>query len=110
MMLEGFSFGCWSWSVTAARKIAATRTAQPIEIAPFAMLVDLGAVEIDRRHAARAPLHEPIIAVQTHHGVFPIDGWHRIARAMNEGVQQLPARVLTPAEAKSVRWEREGDE
>lgn len=110
MMMEGFSFGTWSWNVTAARRILAGRAPQPVPIAPFAMLITLGAIEVDQRYARTTKLDEPITAAQTNYGVFVIDGWHRIAKAAIEGIEQLPARILSQAEAASLCWPRKDDE
>jgi hypothetical protein len=108
--LEGFSFGAWSWSITAARRIIGARAIQPIPITQYGPLIALGAIEISRTYAARVSLDEPLIAIHTPGGVFPIDGWHRIARALTEGIRQLPARILSEAEAASIRWPRKDDE
>jgi hypothetical protein len=45
----------------------------------------------------------PIICAYTPVGNFlPIDGWHRIAKAILKGVQELPAVCLTEQESKKI--------
>jgi hypothetical protein len=36
-------------------------------------------------------------------GDFVIDGWHRIAQALDEGVHELPAHFLTSADERACR-------
>jgi hypothetical protein len=36
-------------------------------------------------------------------GLLPIDGWHRIYRALSEGRETLPAHLLNPAAEQAIR-------
>lgn len=45
----------------------------------------------------------PIILVTTEFGVFPIDGWHRIALALELGDDALPYVLLTREESEQIR-------
>lgn len=44
-----------------------------------------------------------IVATIGKNNYFPIDGWHRIAMAVDKGIQSLPAVILTEKETKQVR-------
>jgi hypothetical protein len=49
-------------------------------------------------------LDVPLIVVITPEGnALPIDGWHRVAKAVALGVETLPLVYLTKAESKRVR-------
>lgn len=112
------------WNITEAKKLVAAtlRTFDregpdgKIRIADVAAAVAgnddeggvLGGVRIDKEHAATVDLADPIIVAtmpMEHEGkpvLYPIDGWHRIYRAHREGIDRLPAYVLTRAESKRV--------
>jgi len=47
-------------------------------------------------------LNSPIIIVQYKGMTFPIDGWHRIALAIEKGLTELPAFLLSKAESKKI--------
>ena len=54
-----------------------------------------------------ADLNDPIILISTQHedeiSNFPIDGWHRIGKALKEGIEELPAYLLTLEETNKIR-------
>jgi len=45
----------------------------------------------------------PIIAVRMKGNIWPIDGWHRIAKAIDQGLEALPALLLNVQESKKVK-------
>lgn len=53
-------------------------------------------------HTDLANLQDPIIMATIKGDLFPIDGWHRIRRALDEGITQLPAYILTEEESNKV--------
>ncbi len=58
--------------------------------------------DIDESHAAKADLSVPILFVPFHDGTSVlVDGWHRLWRAVSEGVEFLPCYELTPEEASA---------
>jgi len=44
----------------------------------------------------------PVIIASIEGGHFPIDGWHRIAKAIEQGVESLPSVMLTPEETEQI--------
>jgi hypothetical protein len=47
-------------------------------------------------------LDDPILMAYGHKKFIPIDGWHRIAKALWKGLKTLPAMKLTKEESKQV--------
>ncbi|MEU6783455.1 hypothetical protein ABZ912_30030 [Nonomuraea angiospora] len=97
------------WDVTAALELIQGR--QPnrhINVDDWADLLRF--VSIDENHAATVDLTEPVLLAPLpdpstgQPGMeMPIDGWHRISRALAEGVATLSAIALTPEEERKVR-------
>lgn len=114
----------WTWCVTYLQQLIACRPewaiamAAPADIGPLGSYVGLapppaGAIalvdysdRIDRDRAAAVDLTQPILIVTiSGAAMWPIDGWHRIYRALSEGLDSLPALVLTPeATAEAMVW------
>lgn len=66
----------------------------------------VGGVTVDWEKAASDAVDTsvPVILAYTKSGaIFPIDGWHRIAKAKLQGLTHLPAVALTKAESRRVR-------
>ncbi|WP_188186951.1 hypothetical protein [Nonomuraea sp. SYSU D8015] len=97
------------WDITAALELVEGR--QPnrrINVDDVADLLRL--VSIDENYAATVDLTKPILLAPLPDPrtgkpdrEMPIDGWHRIARALHERVTTLPAIALTPEEERKVR-------
>ncbi|HEX5119840.1 MAG TPA: hypothetical protein VFW65_32035 [Pseudonocardiaceae bacterium] len=123
-----FRFVTFRWCVDQARELiesdpdAARR--EPVEIEPLREFTSLGAprpghlklieVKVDAAHAATVDLTEPIVFAPIvspetgeRMGGFLIDGWHRVYRALSEGVPELPAYFLTDEASLAVLvpWE-----
>ena len=66
----------------------------------------LGFIRIDPEIVKKADVSVPIIlatmTIAGRKGVFPIDGWHRIARAIQDGLDELPAYVLNKRESDRI--------
>jgi hypothetical protein len=100
---ETFHMLAYAWDITAAKTLAAGREPNG-RLAPTKWAGVLSLIVIDEDHAAAVDLGEPLIAVPVDGaGYFPIDGWHRIRRAVAEGVDQLLAVVLTADEERQIR-------
>lgn len=95
-----------TWDVTQAQDIVKDR---PITDMMYpAELDSLGKnVTIDKEYAmAHSDLNEAVIAVLIHVGpstdFFVIDGWHRIFKARQLGVENIPVHILDEAESERV--------
>ncbi|MEV3986588.1 hypothetical protein [Nonomuraea sp. NPDC049758] len=100
---ETFHMLAYAWNITAAKALAAGRKPNG-RLAPAEWAGVLSLIATTSDHAAGVDLDEPLIAVPVDDaGHFPIDGWHRIRRALTEGVQHLPAIVLTAEEEHQIR-------
>ena len=66
-------------------------------------------IGINHAHVPTVDLESPIIVarfIMPHDEAvipIPIDGWHRIQRAINENVEKLPAYYLTLEQSEKVR-------
>lgn len=58
------------------------------------------AVNWDLAASDDVALNVPIILVPYRDSYIPIDGWHRIAKAVLKGITTLPCVVMTKAETK----------
>ena len=102
---EEFTFGVWTWDVDQAQQAARLVKAQPLPISNLGALISMGLIYVDAEHADTVDLDKPILVAPlpetaTH---LPIDGWHRIAKALSQGVTELPAKVLTAEQAPARR-------
>ncbi|RAY15417.1 hypothetical protein DPM19_12040 [Actinomadura craniellae] len=96
----------WSWDVDTAARLAKRHPVQQADIGPWTAL--LGWIRTDPDHAATADLTRPLLAVPLPNTSAPgnhlvIDGWHRIRRAVTEGVAQLPAVFLDEGDERACR-------
>ncbi|MFG2042198.1 hypothetical protein [Dactylosporangium sp. NPDC048998] len=99
---EVFRFLAWAWDVTAGNALAADYPVRQADVTVLAGIAQLIGVNQDR--AEVADLSRPLlIAPIPGAGLFVIDGWHRITRALAEHVTHLPARVLTEADEARIR-------
>lgn len=99
---ETFNFNCGSYDVQKAKLILAAKPAREViqlEVAGYAAMVKM----IAELKATNVDLAVPLILVKISDGYLPIDGWNRIAKAINDGVNSLPAVVLTKEERNHVR-------
>jgi hypothetical protein len=100
---ERFHLLRWSWNVTRGWQIAGDRGAVDIPVSALGSL--LGLIRIDHEHVKTVDTSRPLLAVP-----FPddpsvllvIDGWHRIARAVTDGLESLPVVPLSADEAREI--------
>jgi len=64
-------------------------------------------ITVNWDHVPNVDLSKPVIFVERQYkdgtqGHMMIDGWHRVAKALDEGVDQLPCVVLSVKEGKSL--------
>lgn len=60
---------------------------------------------IDLDYARTTDLARPLLLIPFGESeILLIDGWHRLARAVLEGVEELPMYLLTEEEAKAIQW------
>lgn len=101
-----------AWDVTKAKEIADSKKLTSLRAAnvdkELSGWLNMG-VMVDHDHAMTVDLSNPIIFAQyvdptdkTWHGVL-IDGYHRVHRAVIDGVLTLPVIILTRKESKQVR-------
>ncbi|MCC5579242.1 hypothetical protein IMZ11_26800 [Microtetraspora sp. AC03309] len=102
-MNEAFHFLAWSWDVTTAKAYAEGRKPTG-RLDPDVWRGYLGAIRIDDTRIGTVDLSVPLIAVLIPNaGPFIIDGWHRIARALRDGVPKLQVVLLTAEEEYACR-------
>jgi hypothetical protein len=107
MSVETFIYRNWEFWIGPARALVADRPPTDIPIAEFAPMLSDGLVEINRPPFAPIDLTFPVLvcdlaASVDGHSRLLIDGWHRLAAAVNAGVSTLPALVLSVDEGLSV--------
>lgn len=93
----------WAWDVAAAARAAAR---YPVMRESVSHLGAVGAlIRIDPDHVEKADLSRPLLAVPIPNPDTPIviDGWHRIHRARQTGVAELPVVVLNADDERACR-------
>jgi hypothetical protein len=105
---EKFTFARWTWDVDAALKLAADLPIVQVPVPQLAMIA--GLIRINPAHLPDVDVTQPILLAPfpDQPAYIPIDGWHRIHRAINENLPTLPARFLTDDLAAQVLTERRG--
>jgi ParB/Sulfiredoxin domain len=101
---ETFQFLAYRWDVTRARRIAETLPVHRFNAEPWFGL--LGLIRVDHDHVESADLNQPVLVVRIRElGGSPliIDGWHRLAKARQNGVTDLPVIILDEEQEYSVR-------
>ena len=104
---EVFHFLSSSWDIDVADRILATSPREPRVVDITDVCEMTGFIRIDPKTKKKADLTIPIYLapLKDKRGVhiIPIDGWHRIARACDEGIEELPAIFFTEKEARKIR-------
>lgn len=95
------------WNVTKAWKIVGERPRDPDFFRPAEQGVTVAHLmerypSLDWEYAKTTDLTRPLLFVAYRGKAQMIDGWHRLARAVLEGVSEMAAYLLTEAEADAV--------
>jgi hypothetical protein len=101
---EYFQFLSYRWNVTKAQEIARDLPTGKIGVADWAR--HLGIIGLDDDHLDTVDLRRPLILVRIADVgglVLIIDGWHRLARALRDGVAELPFHLLDEDQEFEVR-------
>lgn len=109
---ERFEFLYDVWNVDRAKQIIKdkSRPIFEVELEPLRALVGrpgqilfMGvAVNWKKAQSDIVDLSVPILMAYGRSKFLPIDGWHRIAKALLEGRKTLPAVKLTQAESRTI--------
>lgn len=105
---ESFFYYGMEWDVREAKRII-YQNPRPISQFPVKSVeyyIKSGAIATNNTYKD-ANLSIPVILIsakgEDESGQFPIDGWHRIRKALETGVETLPSYILTPEETKKIR-------
>lgn len=122
---QWFQIGGWIFDVDRAQALLTEkpREPQPLPVMPWVRQYGLDLLDhpetapilgvgpgFDRDYAMTTDLSEPLIVATlrtSDHGRSPllIDGTHRLYRAYQEGVAELPAFVLDEMETQAIRFD-----
>jgi hypothetical protein len=103
---EMFTLLGWAWDVDLAVRLARRHPVRQAAARTLAGVKNF--IRVDPDHAATADLTRPILIVPLPCAPEPgnrlvIDGWHRIHRALTEGLDELPAILLNAADERTCR-------
>ncbi|WP_181771266.1 hypothetical protein [Amycolatopsis pittospori] len=120
-----FHFAAWRWCINRAQELLEVHESvatfhehaslagmeQFLTLKPAAEgRIKLIEVKVDIEYAmTKTDLSDPLIIAPLRSpsgedfGLFPIDGWHRIYRALSEGRETLPAYLLNSAAEEAIR-------
>jgi hypothetical protein len=101
---ETFYYGVRSWDVREAKRILHKTPRSTIQYPTIKAKSSLESGEIAtfNEYLEKADVNFPVILITTEHGQFPIDGWHRLQKAIDQGVETVPAYILNQSESKQV--------
>lgn len=107
---EQFCISGYVFDVNIAKDIL-IQTARPNSLVKMADLKSLAGFISTEETDKEINLNVPLIIAQFttadgHQQVLPIDGWHRIKKAIKDGLETLPCVVLTARETKRVIYAR----
>lgn len=93
------------WNVTRAKAIVEERPREPDLFRPQEQGVSVAHIaqrypSLDWEYARTTDMSLPLLFVPFAGAAQLIDGWHRLGRAVLEGVTELPAYLLTEEEAR----------
>jgi hypothetical protein len=102
---QTFTWVRWTWDIDEALRLHGHRASVPVKISGLAGLLGMGVITVDPAHFPKVDLSKPLLIAPfpNTEGHLPIDGWHRIGRALQEGIDELPGIILTEAESAAVR-------
>ena len=97
-----------AWDITRGNAVGADgRPLKKFSLADHGVTLDFirqNYVEIDLDYARTTDLSRPLLVIPLGEEILILDGWHRLARAVMEGIEELPICMLTQAEADSIQW------
>jgi hypothetical protein len=97
-----FRLLAWAWDIGEAHRLAGGYPVQQVDIGGLAGFASL--IRVDPTHVDEVDLSVPIlIAPVPELGNLVIDGWHRVQRALRDGITVLPARMLSEADEQHCR-------
>ncbi|MBB6053954.1 hypothetical protein [Armatimonas rosea] len=98
----------WHWNASKGYRLIEQAPREALELHPSDHGIDLVHLrhrypDLDEQYARTVDLSKPILFLPFHDGTSVlIDGWHRLARCVMEGIPFLPCYELTPQEAQQV--------
>ena len=97
-----------AWDVTEGNAIV--RDGRPTEI--FSLIehevtrekIDAIYNNLDWEYAKTTDTTKPLLVAPFQGEILLLDGWHRLSRAVIEGIDELPMYLLTEEEAERIQW------
>jgi hypothetical protein len=105
---ELFEFMFASFDVREAKRLITAKPRETEMVRTDVLRAFLGprGITVDRKRVKADPLIDvsvPLIVATLDTSCLPIDGWHRVAKAIAEGIEEIPALYLTREETEQVR-------
>ena len=98
----------WHWNASKGYRLIEQFPRETLEFYPSDCGIDMAHLrrrypDLDEEYARTADLSLPILFVPFEGGTSVlVDGWHRLWRAVSEGIEWLPCYQLTPQEAEQI--------
>ena len=98
----------WHWNASKGYRLIEQAPRPPMEFYPSDCGIDMAHLrkrypDLDEEYARTVDLSRPILFVPFEGGTSVlVDGWHRLARCVMEGIPYLPCYELTPQEAEQI--------
>jgi hypothetical protein len=99
---QTFTFLGKSWNIDAAIEMIKAQNIPSEEFAVSDLASLLGLVRVDKKHATNADLSNPVILATLKEGLMLIDGYHRVTKAKNDGIEKLSGYVLDEEQSRSI--------
>ena len=106
---EVFHFGNKSWDVKRGYQLVKQHNIEP-EMLPVegGLASFLGFMRVNDDWAKTTDLSKPVLLIDTGKGVLVIDGYHRIKKAKDAGVKELPGYILSQEQSAEIEIVNEG--
>ena len=99
-----FRFMAWAWNIGTAEHVVERDGNELIRVTVEPLARMAGMIRTDAEHAKTVDLERPVLIIDMGEGGHMlIDGWHRLRRATDEGVETLPAYLLTAEQERECR-------
>ena len=99
---EVFHFMNKQWDVDMAIDLISKKDLKPITVKVADLKPLLGLVQVDKDHAKNSAKTDPMIFVETKDGLLPIDGYHRLRKAVDANQETIEGIPLSESDAKSI--------
>jgi hypothetical protein len=99
---QTFHFGNKEWDIDQGLRYVEEKGLKPESVKTDDLKGYLGIVKVDQDYASKLTNKEPLLAITSEDGSMVVDGYHRIQKAVNDGVENLDVVFLNDKQSKDI--------